>query len=133
MSNFQSSNITFTDNEFDVQIDEPSSAAFTIGDALDQSSPGSNNYVARNTVLQSGGVPAGVFGSNGNTVLEFNCFTAGIQAYNYNGNNFVGVVVRKNVINMGASYTPMPASAYGGDAAWASNIDGTNCALVPAS
>lgn len=131
LSTFQSSNVSLTHNYFNVQIDEPSGAAFTMGDALTQSLPGSNNYVAFNTVLQTGGVPAGVFGSNGNTVLEFNCFSAGIQAYDYNGNNFIGVIIRQNVINMTVSYIPMPASAYGGTAAWSTNIDSTDCNLVP--
>ena len=132
VSHFQTSRVTFTDNVFDVQIDEPSGAAFTIGDGLDQNHPGRDNYVARNVVTQSGGVPAGVFGSEGNTILEYNCFKAGIQAYDYNGNLFLGVIVRKNVINIGASFVPMTPADYGGPIAWSSNVDGTNCALMPA-
>lgn len=128
VSHFQTSRVTFTDNVFDVQIDEPSGAAFTIGDGLDPNNPGQDNYIARNVVTQSGGVPAGVFGSNGNTILEYNCFKAGIQAYNYNNNNFIGVTVRKNVINIGASFVPNTAVIAG----WATNVDGTNCALMPA-
>ncbi|MBP8274499.1 MAG: right-handed parallel beta-helix repeat-containing protein, partial [Acidobacteria bacterium] len=128
VSHFQTSRVTFTDNVFDVQIDEPSGAAFTIGDGLDQNHPGRDNYVARNVITQSGGVPAGVFGSEGNTIIEYNCFKAGIQAYNYNGNLFLGVTVRKNVINIGASFVPDTSVIAG----WATNVDGTNCALMPA-
>ncbi|MBL8340913.1 MAG: hypothetical protein JNL30_05535, partial [Rubrivivax sp.] len=47
-------------------------------------------------------------------------------AYNYSG-TFVGVTVRNNVINLGASFVPDPG-AIGG---WNTNINSTNCALVP--
>ena len=89
--------------------------------------PGRNNYVAGNVVRrQVGGVPAGVFGSSGNTVLEKNCFTAGIQAYNYSG-VFNGVTVRDNVINMANSFVPNTSVING----WSTNINSTNCSLVP--
>jgi hypothetical protein len=127
VSHFQTSRVTFINNTFNVQIDEPSGAAFTIGDGLDPNNPGRDNYVAYNTVTQSGGVPAGVFGSEANTVLEYNCFKMGIQAYNYNGNLFVGVTVRKNVINMSQSFVPDTSVI----AEWATNVDGTNCSLMP--
>jgi hypothetical protein len=124
MSGYESSNLRFLDNRFDVSVLEPTGAAFTIGDST-SGQPGSNNYVAGNIVYQRGGVPAGVFGSNGNTVLERNCLTAGIQAYNYSG-VFVGVTVRNNVINMAASFVPEPSSIVG----WSSNINSTNCAQL---
>ncbi len=128
VSFFESSNVRLTNNLIDVGIDEPSSAGFTMGDMVPGSghSPGANNYVAGNVVRQTGGVPAGVFGSAGNTILERNCLTAGIQAYNYSG-VFVGVTVRQNVIDMGASFVPDSSVIAG----WSTNIDSTDCSLVP--
>lgn len=126
LSAFESRNMQYIGNDFDVHIAEPSSAAFTMGDGTG-GDPGGNNYVARNVVRQQGtGVPAGVFGSSGNTVLEYNCFTAGIQAYNYSG-TFVGVTIRNNVINMAVSFVPDKSVIAG----WATNIDGTDCSKVP--
>jgi hypothetical protein len=127
ISVYQSSRATLTGNIIrDVSIDEPTGASFTMGDATN-GKPGRDNYVARNIVeRQSGGVPAGVFGSEGNTVLEFNCFGAGIQAYNYSG-VFVGVTVRNNVINLSSSYVPNPSSIAG----WSTNINSTDCSRVP--
>ncbi len=125
VSVYESSNIRLTNNTIDITVAEPSAAAFTMGDST-SGKPGANNYVAGNTVRQSGGVPAGVFGSNGNTVLEKNCLTAGIQAYNYSG-VFHGVSVRSNVINMGASFVPDTGVLAG----WTTNINSTNCGLVP--
>jgi len=127
VSVFESSNIRLTANDIDVDVAEPSAAAFTTGDALEGHDPGADNYVADNVVHQTGGVPAGVFGSTGNTVLEHNCLTAGIQAYAYNGNAFVGVVIRNNVIDLGASFVPDSSGIEG----WDTNIDGTDCSLVP--
>jgi hypothetical protein len=124
MSGYESNNLRFLDNQFDVTVIEPTGAAFTMGDST-TGKPGANNYVAGNIVRQRGGVPAGVFGSSGNTVLEKNCLTAGIQAYNYSG-VFVGVTVRNNVINMGNSFVP-DASAIGG---WGTNINSTDCSLL---
>jgi len=127
LSGYESSDCRFIDNEFvNVSIDKPSGAAFTIGDST-TGNPGRNNYVARNKVYsQSGGVPAGVFGSNANTILEYNCFAAGIQAYNYSG-IFVGVTIRNNVINMSNSFVPDTSVISG----WSTNINSTNCSLVP--
>lgn len=126
LSAFESRNMQYIGNDFDVHIAEPSSAAFTMGDGTG-GDPGGNNYVARNVVRQQGtGVPAGVFGSSGNTVLEYNCFTAGIQAYNYSG-TFVGVTIRHNVINLAASFVPDTSVIAG----WSTNIDGTDCSKVP--
>jgi len=125
VSAFDSSNIRLVDNDIDITVAEPSAAAFTIGDSA-TGSPGGNNYAAGNIVRQTGGVPAGVFGSSGNTILEKNCLTAGIQAYNYAG-VFVGVTVRYNVINLGASFVP-DTSIIGG---WTTNIGSTDCSLVP--
>jgi hypothetical protein len=124
MSGYESNNLRFLDNRFDVTVIEPTGAAFTMGDST-SGKPGSNNYVAGNIVYQRGGVPAGVFGSNGNTVLEKNCLTAGIQAYNYSG-VFVGVTVRDNVINIGNSFVP-DSSLIGG---WSTNINSTDCSLL---
>lgn len=123
---YESSNMRLTNNNIDVNIIEPTSAGFTMGDST-TGSPGRDNYVAFNVVRQSGGVPAGVFGSNGNTVLEKNCLSAGIQAYNYSG-VFDGVTVRNNVINMAASFVPVTSVISG----WNTNVNSTNCALVPA-
>ena len=125
ISVFDSSNIRLTNNAIDIQVDEPSAAAFTMGDSV-SGKPGANNYVAGNTVRQRGGAPAGVFGSSGNTVLERNCLAAGIQAYNYSG-VFVGVTVRQNVINMAASFVPDSSVI----AEWSTNIDSTDCSRVP--
>ncbi len=126
VSVYESSNMRLTNNNIDINVSEPSAAAFTMGDST-SGKPGSNNYVAYNTVKQSGGVPAGVFGSNSNTVLEKNCLSAGIQAYNYSG-IFEGVTVRNNVINMTASFVPVTSALAG----WSSNIDSTDCSRVPA-
>lgn len=126
VSVYESSNMRLTNNTIDINVSEPSAAAFTMGDST-SGKPGSNNYVAYNIVKQSGGVPAGVFGSNSNTVLEKNCLSAGIQAYNYSG-IFEGVTVRNNVINMAASFVPVTSVISG----WNTNINSTNCALVPA-
>ena len=126
VSFYQSSGMRLVNNDIDVQIDEPSGAAFTMGDST-TGNPGRDNYVAGNLVRQRGGVPAGVFGSAGNTVLERNCLTAGIQAYNYSG-IFVGVTVRNNVINLGASFVPDTSVIAG----WSTNINGTDCSKVPA-
>ena len=126
VSVYESSNMRLTNNTIDINVSEPSAAAFTMGDST-SGKPGSNNYVAYNTVKQSGGVPAGVFGSNSNTVLEKNCLSAGIQAYNYSG-VFDDVTVRNNVINMAASFVPVTSVISG----WNTNVNSTNCALVPA-
>jgi hypothetical protein len=125
ISVFESSNMRLVNNDVDINVAEPSAAAFTMGDATN-GNPGANNYVAGNVVKQTGGVPAGVFGSSGNTVLEKNCLSAGIQAYNYSG-TFVGVTVRNNVINLGASFVPDTSVIAG----WASNINSTDCSRVP--
>lgn len=127
VSNFNTSRVTLTNNTFDVTVTEPSSAAFTIGDSLNQQA-GRDNYIAFNTVSQGGGgVPCGIFGSQGNTIMEYNCLKAGIQAYNYEGNPFVGVTIRKNVINMGVSFVPNTSIING----WATNVNGTDCSLMP--
>jgi hypothetical protein len=126
VSVYESSNMRLTNNTIDINVSEPSAAAFTMGDST-SGNPGSNNYVAYNTVKQSGGVPAGVFGSNSNTLLEKNCLSAGIQAYNYSG-IFNGVTVRNNVINLSASFVPVTSALAG----WSSNVDGTDCSRVPA-
>jgi hypothetical protein len=125
LSSYESSNMRMTNNDIDVDIAEWSAAGFTMGDSPD-GQPGGNNYVAGNIVHQTGGVPAGVFGSTGNTILEKNCLTAGIQAYNYAG-VFNGVTVRNNVINIGASYVPDTSVIAG----WSTNIDSTDCSKVP--
>jgi hypothetical protein len=126
VSVYESSNMRLTNNTIDINVSEPSAAAFTMGDST-SGNPGSNNYVAYNTVKQSGGVPAGVFGSNSNTLLEKNCLSAGIQAYNYSG-IFNGVTVRNNVINLSASFVPVTSVISG----WNTNVNSTDCALVPA-
>ncbi|HQY71942.1 MAG TPA: right-handed parallel beta-helix repeat-containing protein [Pseudomonadales bacterium] len=123
VSMYESSNAKIINNTIDIDMAEPSGAAFTMGDST-TGKPGSNNYVAGNVVRQTGGVPAGVFGSNGNTVLEKNCLTAGIQAYNYSG-VFVGVTVRNNVIGPG-SFVPDTSVIAG----WSTNIMGTDCSRV---
>ncbi|MFO1268704.1 MAG: right-handed parallel beta-helix repeat-containing protein [Rubrivivax sp.] len=126
ISVFESSHMVLVDNDVDIDIAEPTAAAFTMGDAS-HGNPGGDNYVAGNMIRQRGGVPAGVFGSSGNTVLERNCLTAGIQAYNYAG-TFVGVTVRDNVINLGTSYVPDTSILAG----WSTNVDSTDCARVQA-
>jgi hypothetical protein len=125
LSIYESSSVRLVGNDIDVNIAWQHAAGFTMGDSA-SGNPGRDNYVAGNVVRQTGGVPAGVFGSNGNTILEKNCLTGGIQAFNYSG-TFVGVTVRNNVINMGASYVPDTSAVSG----WSSNVNSTNCALVP--
>lgn len=126
VSNFNTSRVTFTNNYMEVLINEPSSAAFTMGDSLDFQ-PGQDNYIAFNTIIQTGGgVPPGIFGSEGNTVMEYNCFTNGIQCYNYEGNPLVGVTIRNNVIAPG--YFVPDTSVITG---WNTNIIGTDCTQVP--
>ncbi|MBL8323730.1 MAG: hypothetical protein JNJ89_02110, partial [Rubrivivax sp.] len=44
----------------------------------------------------------------------------------YSG-TFVGVTVRNNVINIGASFVPDSSVITG----WSTNINSTDCALVP--
>lgn len=127
VSNFNTSRVTMTNNYWNINITLDSGAAFTMGDSLN-GQPGRDNYIARNTVIQTGiGVPPGVFGSDGNTVMEYNCFTNGIQAYNYNGNPFVGVTIRYNVI--GPGYFVQDTTVIG---QWSTNIIGTDCTQVPA-
>jgi hypothetical protein len=140
VSNYSSSRITMTDNTWNCTILDPSGAAFTIGDSTNNPPapiiPGSDFYVARNTITQSGGVPAGVFGSSGNTIIEYNCFKGGIQLRDYPPPEeggpapFIGVTVRKNVINIGNSY--IPQVALGNVAEWETNVDSTDCSLMPA-
>lgn len=125
LSGYESDNLKFLNNDFNVSVVHPAGAAFTIGDST-TGHPGSNNYVAGNVVRQTGGVPAGVFGSGGNTVIEKNCLTAGIQAYNYSG-LYVGVDVRYNVIGPG-SFWGEPAVYPPG---YATNIFSTDCTKVP--
>jgi hypothetical protein len=122
LSAFESSNVRLVGNELHVDMLEGSAAGFTLGDSV-AGNPGHDNYAAWNEVYQTNGVPAGVFGSSGNTVLEHNCLTAGIQAYQYNG-PFVGVVVRHNVIGLG-SYVPDTSVVEG----WETNTftDGSSC------
>ncbi len=123
ISGFESSNLKIVGNEVHATITEPSAAGFTIGDSVN-GSPGHDNYVAKNVVHQTGGVPPGVFGSSGNTLLELNCLPTGIQAYAYNG-PFVGVTVKNNVIGPG-SFVPDPSVVQG----WNTNTftsDGSGC------
>jgi len=123
ISGFESSNLKIVGNEVHANITEPSAAGFTIGDSVN-GSPGHDNYVAKNVVHQTGGVPPGVFGSSGNTLLELNCLPTGIQAYAYNG-PFVGVTVQNNIIGPG-SFVPDPSVVQG----WNTNTftnDGSGC------
>jgi hypothetical protein len=123
---FESSNVSLTNNDINVGINCTTCAAFTLGDST-SGQPGSNFYAAGNVIRQRGnGVPAGIFGSEGNTLIEKNCFTGGIQAYNYSG-VFVGVTVRNNVINLAQSYVPDPASISG----WGTNVNSSDCSMVP--
>jgi hypothetical protein len=119
--------MVMVDNELHVNILEWSAAGFTMGDST-TGNPGVNNYVAGNTVYQTGGVPAGVFGSGGNTLLEYNFFGGGIQAYNYSG-VFVGVTVSCNVIGPG-SFVPDTSVING----WETNVfSGDPSAALPAT
>lgn len=139
VSNYSSSRVTMTNNTWNVTILDPSGAAFTIGDSTNSPPapiiPGRDFYVAFNAITQSGGVPAGVFGSSGNTIIEYNCFSNGIQLRDYPPPEeggpapFIGVTVRHNLINIGNSYVPQVA--LGNVAEWETNVDGTNCALTP--
>lgn len=125
LSMFESSAMRVVNNDIDVNIAWQHAAPFTMGDST-TGRPGRDNYVGGNTVRQQGGVPPGVFGSEGSTILERNCLTSGIQAYDYSG-VFVGVTVRDNVINLGASFVPVTSVIAG----WSTNIDGTDCSRVP--
>jgi len=122
VSFFQSSFSRLVGNTINVDIANPYGAAFTMGDMIPISEggsgdPGHDNYVAGNDVRQTRGVPCGVFGSSGNTVLEHNLFANGIQAYNYSG-VFIGVNVRYNAIGPG-SFIP-DASLLG--PLWGTNV-----------
>jgi hypothetical protein len=139
ISNFSSSRITLTNNTWNCTVLDASGAAFTIGDSTNSPPapiiPGRDFYVAFNSITQSGGVPPGVFGSSGNTIVEYNCFKGGIQLRDYPPADeggpapFIGVTVRHNLIDIGNSYVPQVA--LGNVAEWSTNIDGTNCALTP--
>ncbi len=124
LSAFESSGMRLVNNDIDVSISAPDAAPFTMGDST-TGNPGRDNYVAGNTVRQSGGVPPGVFGSTANTILERNCLTSGIQAYNFSG-VFNGVTVRNNVIGPG-SFVPDTSVIAG----WGTNVSSTDCSLVP--
>lgn len=126
VSNFSTSQVTFTNNNINVNITLTSGAAFTMGDSLNNT-PGRDNYIAFNTVIQTGiGVAPGIFGSDGNTVMEYNCFTNAIQCYEYNGNPLLGVTIRYNVIAPGY-FVPRPELI----SQWNTNIIGTDCTQVP--
>lgn len=127
VSFFMSSFSRCVDNYFSVTMDTTppnnNGAAFTMGDMIPiaeggSGDPGHDNYVAGNEIYQTNGVPAGIFGSSGNSIVENNCFTAGIQAYNYSG-VFVGVAVRNNRIDMAASYIRDSSLLAG----WETNVD----------
>jgi hypothetical protein len=108
ISGFQSSYLRIERNDIDVTFSLPSAAAFTLGDSLAPAPPGHDNYAGYNLVNSSGGVPPGIFGSSGNTVLEFNCLRTGLQARTYPPEDpapFVGVTIRHNRIGPG-SFTP---------------------------
>jgi hypothetical protein len=125
VSMWQNSNMQLINNDIEVTLTHPHAGSFTIGDSL-SGKPGRNIYVAGNVVRQSGGARPGVFGSEGNTVFEKNCFPNGMTVYNYSG-VFVGITVRNNVINYAESLLPDVGLVTG----WSENINSTNCALVP--
>lgn len=125
VSMWQNSNMQLINNDIEVTLTHPHAGSFTIGDSL-SGKPGRNIYVAGNVVRQSGGARPGVFGSEGNTVFEKNCFPNGMTVYNYSG-VFVGITVRNNVINYAESLLPDIGLVTG----WSENINSTNCALVP--
>lgn len=124
LSMFESSGMRLVNNDIDVNIGWKDAAPFTMGDST-TGNPGRDNYVAGNTVRQQGGVPPGVFGSTANTILERNCLTSGIQAYNFSG-VFNGVTVRNNVIGPG-SFVPDTSVIAG----WNTNIFSSDCSLLP--
>jgi hypothetical protein len=108
ISGFQSSYLRIERNDIDVVFSEPSAAAFTLGDSLAPSPPGHDNYAGYNLVNSAGGVPPGIFGSSGHTVLEYNCLRTGLQARTYPPEDpapFEGVTIRFNRIGPG-SFTP---------------------------
>lgn len=120
ISTFESSLVRLEGNDLDVVITEGSAAPFTLGDSVAPALPGHDNYAAYNLVSSVGGVPPGVFGSTGNTVLEHNCLRTGIQLRTYPPEApapFDGVTVRFNKIGPG-SFTP----ASGQVAEWSTNI-----------
>lgn len=127
ISGFQSSNLAILNNHVEVTITLDSAAGFTIGDSVN-GSPGHDNHVSKNVVIQTGGVPPGVFGSSGNTLLDYNCLPSGIQAYAYNG-PFVGVTVENNSIGPG-SFVPDENAVTG----WENNTfteAGAGCTEAP--
>ena len=120
ISTFESSLVRLEGNDLDVIITEGSAAPFTLGDSVAPALPGHDNYAAYNLVSSVGGVPPGVFGSTGNTVLEHNCLRTGIQLRTYPPEApapFDGVTVRFNKIGPG-SFTP----ASGLVAEWSTNV-----------
>jgi hypothetical protein len=135
ISNFASDRVTIINNYFDVDIDHTSGAPFTVGDTdrTTGGSPGGNHYIAFNEVHHTGSTaPPGIFGSEGNSIIEYNCFPTGMTIMYYppeNPSPLVGVTIRHNIINMAASVLSAVNVVPAAD--WATNIDGTNCALTP--
>ncbi|MCC7402874.1 MAG: hypothetical protein IT288_00615 [Bdellovibrionales bacterium] len=125
VSYWQNSNMQLINNDIDVTLTHPHAGSFTIGDSL-SGTPGRNIYVAGNLVRQEGGARAGIFGSEGNTIFERNCFPNGMTIYNYSG-VFEGLTVRNNVINFGESLLPDVGLVQG----WGTNIDSTDCGRLP--
>lgn len=126
LSTFQSSFVRIERNDIDVTITEPSAAAFTLGDSVAPGLPGHDNYAAYNIVFNVGGVPPGIFGSTGNTILEHNCLRTGLQARTYPPEApapFEGVTIRFNQIGPG-SFTP----AMDVIAEWDTNVFGDGSA-----
>jgi len=128
ISMWQTSGMKLINNDIDVTVTHIHGAAFTMGDSL-SGKPGRDNYIAGNIVRQrsqAGGARAGIFGSEGNTVLERNCFVNGMTVMNYSG-VFNGITIRNNVINMRESVLIDTALVSG----WSTNIDSSDCSLVP--
>lgn len=129
ISIYASSHVRLVGNWVNATIAWKDVAPWTMGDWSpgdpNAASPGGNNYVAGNYSNQTGGVPAGIFGSDAATLLEHNCFASGIQAYNYSG-TFVGVTIRKNAY--ASAVTPDGTGILG---EWSTNVVGSTPAEVP--
>lgn len=128
LSTFQSSFVRIERNDIDVTITEGSAAAFTLGDSVAPALPGHDNYAGYNVVFNVGGVPPGIFGSTGNTILEHNCLRTGLQARTYPPEApapFEGVTIRFNQIGPG-SFTPAMDLV----AEWDTNVFGDGSAAT---
>jgi hypothetical protein len=124
---YQTSGTKIINNDVNVGLYWQHASPFMIGDSFVGGDPGHDNYIAGNITRGVGGVPSGVLGSSGNTIIEKNCFASGVQIYRYNNNPLNGMTVRNNVINLNQSAVPDTSIL----SSWSTNINSTDCGLLP--